>query len=122
MNLLQSHSTNDWSIHSNKYLYVQPYIDSIKFLYKERLGNNDNDNLLSYSAGPIDISICGWTETILIKTTETWAFLLPAILPILKEAWAIENHQIYLNNKTTITIKLTYTTILLYIEHIIVIY
>lgn len=104
----------------NNKIYVLPYIDSITFLYSERLGNNQADNLLTYFAGPLKISICGWTETITISTTTNWLHLLQKIIPTIKQAWNLTEEQITINNNN-ISIKLTYQTILLYIEHIIII-
>lgn len=91
-------------------------------MYSERNLGYDSDNLLLYNAGPIDISISGWSEEIILSTNNIWKHLLPQVLEIATEAWNLNqlpknNIQLY---DSKIIIKYNYVTLKLYIEHSII--
>jgi hypothetical protein len=93
------------------------------FFYSERNLNLESDNSLMYNAGPIEISISGWKEEIKMSSKKKWKELLEESLIIAKEAWEIENNQIFFeenNEKNTIIIKYNFKNLKLYIEHAIV--
>ena len=90
------------------------------FLYSERLGDFETDNLLQYEAGPINIRISGWDETIHISTTEKWKKLLPEALEIAKLAWEIKDEQIDKIDDKNIKIKYNFNNLKLYISHTII--
>jgi len=89
------------------------------FLYSERLGDYEADNLLQYEAGPITIRICGWTQQITLETKEKWEHYLNDILCTAKEAWELRDDQIKIE-KRKITIKYEFKNINLYISHAII--
>ena len=69
-------------------------------MYSERDSGCDSDNLINYNAGPVSISISGWSEEIIISTNDMWDFLLPQFLEIAEEAWCLNElpkHDIKIN-------------------------
>jgi len=77
------------------------------------------DNLIIYFVGPIKVSISGWSEEIVISTDKQWEYLLKEIPVIIEEAWSVDPSNIVVTN-CRITVKLNYTILKLYIEHVIV--
>jgi hypothetical protein len=65
------------------------------FFYLERNLNLESDNNIIYNAGPIEISISGWSEEIILSSKKRWNKLLKECFIIAKEAWEIEDNQIF---------------------------
>lgn len=89
------------------------------FAISERNLNIESDNQITYYAGPIKIEICGWNEEIKISCKEKWAYLLEECIETAKEAWELEDNQIFKENNL-IKIKYNFKNIKLYIEHAII--
>lgn len=79
----------------------------------------ESDNQITYYAGPIKITICGWSEKITLSTTTEWDYLLDEAKEIAIQAWELDKENI-IREKNKITIKTNYNTIKLYIEHSII--
>lgn len=86
----------------------------------ERDLNYESDNLLDYYAGPIKFEISGINQTISIKTSTKWNFLLLDCLDIVKNAWNIKNDDILSQTENEIVIKYDINIISLYIEYSII--
>ena len=87
------------------------------FFYCERILESESSNLIIYYAGPLEISISGWTELITIKSkNEKWNYLLTDCLEAAKQAWNVKDEAIVLY-KDKIEIKYNFEMIKLYIEH-----
>lgn len=89
------------------------------FSYTERRLGYVSDNLIIYDAGPINISISGWNDKIVIQSTEKWKYLLPQILEVAIEAWELSNEQITYKD-LSIEIIYNFNNLKLYIEHSII--
>jgi len=89
------------------------------FAYSERMLGLDSDNLIIYDAGPINISISGWSEEITIKTDERWEYLLEEVIEVVGKAWGVQDEDI-IQKVNPIVIKLNYKILLRYIEHSII--
>lgn len=106
------------SLTNNLKLYYS-HNRSCNFLYGERDGTFENDNLIIYSAGPMDISISGWSGLITIKTIQQWAYLMPEIIDIIKVAWGVDDTKITKISDTEIAITYDFEILKKYIEHVI---
>lgn len=92
-------------------------------MYTERLDDRRTSNLIIYDAGPINISISGWSEEIIISSSnKKWDYLIPEILSIAKEAWEINDDDLKSVNRNKVVIRLNYKILKLYIEHNIIFY
>lgn len=83
------------------------------------MGYSTSDNNIFYFAGPMYISISGWSEEITITTTTQWCYLLPEILTVAIEAWGLTDNDFILCG-CDIKIKINFKILKLYIEHAII--
>ena len=83
--------------------YILKIEPRINITYVER-GSSITPIDFDYMAGPIKISVCGWSEKISISTTKRWEYLLEDIIPIITEAWCISKNDI-MTKTNPITIK-----------------
>jgi hypothetical protein len=93
------------------------------FAYSERLLGIESDNQINYYAGPMKISISGWSEKIEISCKKKWEYLLEEVVDIAKKAWEVNDDQIKFeaeNNVKKVIIKYNYKNLKLYIEHAVV--
>ena len=88
-------------------------------MISERMGDFYSDNLIIYKAGPVNISISGWSEEITISTDSRWEYLLPEVLVLVRDAWAVKDENVVCSTNP-IKIKLNYEILKLYIEHCII--
>lgn len=89
------------------------------FMISERDLGFKSDNLIIYYAGPIKISISGWSECITLSTNSKWKHLLSECLEIAKEAWELDDNSITFK-ENEVYIKYNFNNIKLYIEHSII--
>lgn len=89
-------------------------------MISERDLGYESDNLINYYAGPVKISICGFDNTICLKTNSNWEYLLLECLETAKEAWKINDLNKITIKKNEILIKYNFENLKLYIEYSII--
>lgn len=90
-------------------------------MISERMGQFESDNLISYYAGPVKISINGWNELITLSVKKKkWEFLLKECLQTAIEAWEIDDSNELIYKELSISIKYNFKNIKLYIENSII--
>jgi len=88
------------------------------FSFTERNTYHTTDNLINYSAGPVDISISGWSREVVLKLSSTqWAYMLNDLERTAMAAWDFKECDIVYKDALTLKLSLNYNSICLYIEH-----
>lgn len=78
------------------------------YYYVERLGFNQNDNLIDYKVGPIEIKLDVYTQKITIKSNILWEKEFNNFILSAQCCWEIKSNDLKYNNETNIEIDITY--------------
>jgi len=63
-------------------------------MFSERNIGEESDNLITYYAGPVKVSVSGWNEYIILSTNEKWKHLLKEATEIAIIAWEVDEKDI----------------------------
>lgn len=92
-----------------------------KYLITERLGFFRADNNIAYNIGQIRCDIITYKNLITISNTSSIYINIEELLPILKDAWEFEDHDVTKISELKYTISYNLKVINNYLSHIIII-